>query len=164
MVESVLMTIMVMCVVMVTISLIMINRENKVFNTSINNLVIPKNQYVALVIEWSHNNLKNHNTKKPMVTVKYNQNKKVHGTYNPSTHEITVYVNNHPTIKELTNTIIHEYIHAKQKNRSFDRLYKEQNNTVGYMKNFYEVESIVISGKNEEKCIKDIISRYKVLK
>lgn len=157
------MTIMVMCGILTIISLYMIHHEGNVLNTSINNLVIPKNQYVALVIEWCHNNLKNHNTKKPTVTVKYHQNKKVHGTYNPSTHEIIVYVNNHPTIRELTNTVIHEYIHARQKNRSFDRLYKEQNKTVGYLKNLYEVESRVISGKNEEKCVRDITSKYKVL-
>lgn len=164
MVESVLITIMVMCGILTIISLIMINSENKVSNTSINNLVIPKNQYVALVIEWCHNNLKNHNTKKPTVTVKYHQNKKVHGTYNPSTHEIIVYINTHTTIRELTNTVVHEYIHARQMNRSFDRLYKEQNNTVGYLKNLYEVESRIISSKNEKKCIKDITSIYKVLK
>lgn len=87
----------------------------------------------------------------------------VHGTYNPTTHEIIVYVNNHSTIKELTNTIIHEYIHARQKNRSFNKKYNEQNNTVGYLKNIYEVESRIISGKNEKKCVRDITSKYKVL-
>jgi hypothetical protein len=163
MIEGVLLTIMVMCGILTIISLFMIHREGKVFNTSIKNLVIPKNQYVELVIEWCHNNLKNHNNKKPTVTVKYHQNKKVHGIYNPSTHEIIVYVNNHPTIRELTNTVIHEYIHARQKNRSFNRLYNEQTNTVGYWNNPYEIESRTISKKKEEQCIKYITSRHKVL-
>jgi beta-lactamase regulating signal transducer with metallopeptidase domain len=163
MVENVLTTIMVMCGILTIVSLYMIYRERKVLNSSINNLIIPKNQYVKMVVEWCHNNLKNPNTKKPTVTVKYNQNKKVHGVYDPSTHCILIYINTHNTIRELTNTVIHEYIHARQKDRAFNRLYKEHNNTVGYWNNPFEIESRKISKKKEEECIKYITSNYKVL-
>lgn len=164
MIEEVLTTIMVICVVMVTISLIIINSENKVLNTSINNLIIPKNQYVVLVIEWCHNNLKNHNTKKPTVTVKYHQNKKVHGIYDSSTHGILIYINTHTTIRELTNTTIHEYVHSRQKNRSFSRMYDLYNQSVGYQNNPFEVESRMVSKTKERECVMELVRSNRILK
>ena len=163
MIEGVLLTIMVMCGVVVTISLIMINRENKVLNTSINNLVVPKNQYVEMVVEWCHNNLKNPNTKKPGVTIKYHKNKKVHGIYDPSTHGILIYINTHNTIRELTNTVIHEYIHSRQKNRSFNKMYDLYNQSVGYQNNPFEVESRMISKKKERECVMELVRLNRIL-
>ena len=164
MIEGVLTTIMVMCGVLTTVSLYMIYREGKVLNTPINQLSIPKSQYVQLVIEWCHKNLKNPNTKKPTVSVKYNQNKKVHGVYDPSTHGILIYINTHSTIRELTNTTIHEYVHARQKNRSFNKLYDLYNQSVGYQKNPFEVESRMISKKKERECVMELVRLNRILK
>lgn len=164
MIEGVLMTIMVMCGVMVTISLIMINRENKVLNTSINNLVVPKNQYVEMVVEWCHQNLRYQKTKKPGVTIKYHKNKKVHGIYDSSTHGILIYINTHTTIRELTNTVIHEYIHSRQKNRSFNKMYDLYNQFVGYQNNPYEVESRMVSKTKERECVMELVRSNRILK
>jgi hypothetical protein len=164
MIEGVLTTIMVMCGILTIVSLYMIYREGKVLNTPINNLIIPKNQYVKMVVEWCHNNLKNPNTKKPTVSVKYHQNKKVHGVYDPSTHGILIYINTHSTIRELTNTTIHEYVHARQKNRSFNKLYDLYNQSVGYQKNPFEVESRMISKKKERECVMELVRLNRILK
>lgn len=36
------------------------------------------------------------------------------GTYNPETNLICIYLNNHPSVLELCDTIIHEYTHYLQ--------------------------------------------------
>jgi hypothetical protein len=163
MIEGVLLTIMVMCGVLTIVSLFMIHREGKVLNAPIDNLIIPKNQYVEMVVEWCHNNLKNPNTKKPRVTIKYYKNKKVHGIYDPSTHGILIYINTHNTIRELTNTTIHEYVHARQKNRSFNKMYDLYNQSVGYQNNPFEVESRMISKKKERECVMELVRLNRIL-
>lgn len=163
MIEGILMTITGLCCIMTIVSIFMIHREGKVLNAPIKNLIIPKTKYVYMVIEWCHQNLRHKQTKKPKVKVKYHQNKTVNGTYNPKTHEVVILINTHTTLRELTNTIIHEYIHSRQKNRSFYKMYETYNQTVGYHDNPYEIESRMISKKKERECVMELVSSNRIL-
>ena len=117
-------------------------------------LAVSKTKFVQLVIDWCHIHLKFSNTVKPGIIIKYHASKTYKGMYNPFTHEITIFVNEHTTIQELINTIIHEYIHARQKSRSFVKQYAEYTKSKGYWKNPFEVEARDLSQQNMDACFK----------
>lgn len=133
-------------------------------NTPITELSIPKTQYVRLVVDWCHTNIKHPNTVKPTVIIKYHPNKKYSGIYFSRSNQMVVYVNNHDTIGKLTNTTIHEYVHARQRNRSFDKLYDRYTKEKGYWDNPFEIESRTVSSENELRCVKHLTNTYQILK
>ena len=121
-------------------------------------LNVPKAKYVHLVLEWCHTHLKHPNTKKPTVVLRYYMHKQFKGFYNPSSHEIVVYVNAHQTVQSLTNTVIHEYIHARQYTKRFNRLYAQYNHDKGYWNNPFELEARKVSKQYEQQCVKALLS------
>ena len=122
----------------------------------IKDLRIPKSELVGMVVRWSHQNLGYPDTHYPIVTTSYTRHKKHMGVYRSHKHEVVVYVNNHPTVQELINTTIHEYIHARQRDKSFGENYERYNETLGYDKNPYEIECRDISNQNTNRCLVDL--------
>ena len=164
MIETVLLSILFVCAVIVVVSGIMVIREKMIIDSSINKLGIPKSQYADLVLKWCISRINNSQIKKPQLIVSYEMNKRIWGVYRPSKNEMVIYVNKHRTIRELTNTIIHEFVHATQKNRSFNTSYIEFNKAVGYWNNPYEIESRAIAKDKEEECILELRERFEIFK
>jgi hypothetical protein len=127
----------------------------------LSHLKIPKTKYVQLVIDWCHAHLKLSNTIKPSVVLKYHPNKQYKGYYNPVAHEVVIYVNEHTSIQALTNTVIHEYIHARQKSRSFNQQYAQYTQEKGYWLNPYEIEARTLSKQHEQACLKALSAYVK---
>ena len=164
MIECVLIVIIVLSGVLFLTGLIMgVYQHIHTKDIPISQLSIPKTTYTQLVIDYCHTNLNTGKTKKPVGVVKYNKNKTTHGVYYPSSNQIVVYVNTHTHLKELTNTIIHEYVHSTQKNRTFNSMYDHYNQSVGYQNNPFEIESRKVSEQYDNQCVKYLVDRYQIL-
>jgi hypothetical protein len=149
---------MVVCWGIVAFSLIMllIEKLGKASNfgeTSVETLNIKKTKVCQLVLEWCHENIGHNKTVKPRLEVIYYKNKKVSGSYFSGYHLCKIYVNNHRNIRELTNTVIHEYVHARQRDKNFNKLYDKYHTEVGYDKNPFEVEARNVASKYENECL-----------
>lgn len=112
-----------------------------------------KSKVCQLVLDWCHDNIRYDKTQKPQLEVVYYLNQKVSGVYYSSGHLCKIYVNNHRTLRELTNTVIHEYVHARQRDKDFDKLYSKYLQEVGYYKNPYEKEARKVASRHENECL-----------
>lgn len=165
MIEGVLISLMVLSGVLILIGItIGVYQHIHTKDIPISQLSIPKTTYTQLVLEWCHTNLNTGNTKKPSCVIKYNHSKTTHGVYYPSSNQIVVYVNTHTHLKTLTNTLIHEYVHSRQKNRTFNKMYDQYNQSVGYENNPFEIESRKVSERYDNQCVNYLIGRYNILK
>jgi hypothetical protein len=145
------------CGLMSLVALIMVISEGlfkqKLSNLPLSRLPVRKTTYCRLVLDWCHNNLSNPNTSKPTLRVNYYNHKKWGGVYQSGTNECVIYVNSHDTILGVTNSIIHEYVHSRQRSRSFDKMYNKYNREIGYEQNPFEVEARDIAKKYEKECL-----------
>jgi hypothetical protein len=164
MIETLLLSILFVCAVIVVVSGIMVIREKMIIDSSIKKLGIPKSQFANLVLKWCYNRINHAQIKMPQLIVSYEKDTRIWGVYRPSKNQMVIYVHKHETIRELTNTIIHEFVHATQKNRSFNASYDEFNKSLGYWNNPYEIESRAIAKDNEEECILELRERFRIFK
>ena len=164
MIETVLLSMLFVCAVIVVVSGIMVIREKMIIDSSLNKLGIPKSQYADLVLKWCIRRINHAQIKKPQLIVSYEKDKRIWGVYRPSKNQMVIYLHKHETIRELTNTIIHEFVHATQNKRSFNTSYNEFNKSVGYWNNPYEIESRAIAKDKEEECILELRERFEIFK
>ena len=164
MIETVLLSILFVCAVIVVVSGIMVIKEKMIIDSSINKLGIPKSRFANLVLNWCYNRINFAQIKMPQLIVSYERDKRIMGVYHPTKNQMVIYVHKHETIREFTNTIIHEFVHATQKNRSFNASYYEFNKSVGYWNNPYEIESRAIAKDKEEECILELREHFKIFK
>lgn len=155
--EIILKTIIAGCGVVTLVSLIMVIREGllttKLSHLTFSDLPVKKTTFCQLVLTWCHENLGNPNKSKPTLTLKYYPHQKLSGVFIISRNECQIYIQNHQTLREITNTIIHEYVHSLQKNKTFVKMYEKQQREMGYDKNFFEVEARKISAKYERESL-----------
>jgi hypothetical protein len=148
---------MVVCWSGVALSIVMLIRQSyqasKIGRLKLEDLPIRKTSFVELAIDWCHQNIAYKNTKKPSYSLRYYQTKKVAGIYYSSSHECIIYVHKHQSIKEVINIVIHEYVHARQRDKNFDKMYDKYHREVGYDKNPYEVEAREVASKYENECL-----------
>jgi hypothetical protein len=145
------------CGVITILSLLMVIREgslsHKLSNLTFSDLPVKKTAYCQLVLDWCHANLGNPKSSKPNLTLKYYTHKKIAGLYISSSNECQIYINNNLTLREITNTVIHEYVHSLQRNKTFDKMYEKHQREIGYEKNPFEVEARDIAKKYEKECL-----------
>jgi hypothetical protein len=132
--------------------------------TPISQLAISKSSFIKLVLDWCHANIDHKANRKPSIVVKYHLSKKALGIYHAANNEIVIYVNNHQTIEQLTNTIIHEYIHARQRNRLFTKMYDQYTRDLGYWENPYEKEARGEADRYQGKCTRHLLTNYYLIK
>lgn len=135
----------------------------RIATAPLNKIRVNKTQYTNLVNEWCHENIRYEKTKKPTFQIKYYRSKKYNGHYTSRNHNMTIFVNNHPNIRELTNTIIHEYVHARQKDKNFDKEYNRFTIEKGYWDNPFEIESRREAKKHQKRCILDLQRLHRVI-
>ena len=127
-------------------------------NLTIDQLNIPKTQYVRLVVKWCINNICVGKKYNPIITLKYHNNKKLHGTYDFITNEIVIYINTHSTILQLTNTIIHEVVHMTQgRGMKMSKKYSRETQDKGYLNNEYEIQCRTKSSKYDLQCMREVL-------
>jgi hypothetical protein len=158
MLEKLLQILFLVSCLLVLLGLIGLVFEKK--TTPISQLVINKSSFIKLVLDWCHTNIDHKANRKPSIVVKYHLSKKALGIYHAANNEIVIYVNNHQTIEQLTNTIIHEYIHARQRNRLFTKMYDQYSRELGYWENPYEKEARREADRYQGKCTRHLLTNY----
>lgn len=145
------------CGLITLVAMIMVVREGllirKLSHLTFSDLPVKKTIFCQLVLSWCHANLGNPNKSKPTLILKYYPHKKLAGVFIISSNECHIYIQNHQTLREITNTIIHEYVHSLQKSKTFVKMYEKQQREIGYDKNFFEVEARKISAKYERESL-----------
>lgn len=153
MIEKLLVTIIILSGIVFLIGLIGSYFDSEEQATPISNLTISKTAFVKIVLDWCHIHIPNTIKNKPDVVVKYYKTKNTFGIYNSSNNSIVIYVHNHQTVEHLINTIIHEYIHARQRNRSFTKMYDQYTRDRGYWDNPFEIEARQEAAKYQTDCM-----------
>lgn len=82
------------------------------------------------------------------------------GEYDPNTDKIRVFLGRIKSIKDFTNTVIHEYAHAVQFSKDQLTYYEHYEKEYGYSKNPYEKEACAVASKYTEQCLKDLAYLY----
>jgi hypothetical protein len=135
-------------------------KPNKPTNSlTVDDLPIPKKRFVELVLSWCHQNLG-----KPKhgyhLQIYYYVNKKWGGLYSFKNKQIIIYIPKGLTLTDLTNIVIHEYVHYLQLIKpADDAMYHKHTNEIGYWNNPYEVEARELSLKHQDKCMEWVMGR-----
>jgi hypothetical protein len=122
-------------------------------------LLVTKVGYVRAVIGWCSQNLglPERGVRIPDVSVSYYPHKKKHGNYFFSGKQIRVYVNNHASISQLTDTIIHEYVHFLEiRSQAHQKEYNKHLQQIGYYKNPYEISAREKAARHVTACLGDM--------
>ena len=82
------------------------------------------------------------------------------GTYQQRSKTITLYWGSHVDLKEVVNTLIHEYQHfldirTNQEDRAYDKELKQ----IGYQDNSYEKKAREAANRWDKACLKEMSSR-----
>lgn len=143
------------CGIITIVALIMVIRErlliNRLSNFALSELPVKKTTYCKMVLDWCNENLGNPKSSKPNLTLKYYTHKKIAGLYISSSNECQLYINNNLNLREITNNVIHEYVHSLQRNKTFDKVYEKHQREIGYEQNPFEVEARDIAKKYEKE-------------
>lgn len=94
---------------------------------------------------------------KPTLIVSYSKRSKYFGTYSYELKLIVVYIKLHSNLKQVCDTIIHEYVHHLQLRSIKDDIrYIKLTKQKSYWDNDYEVEARSIASKYSKKCMKSL--------
>jgi hypothetical protein len=123
---------------------------------------VPKVVFAREVIRWCMQHLGLPKGKKagPRLLLRYYRHRKVMGTYQQRSKTITLYWGSHATLKEVVNTLIHEYQHfldirTNQEDKAYDKELKQ----IGYQDNSYEKRARQVADRWEKACLQELIHR-----
>ena len=120
----------------------------------VSDLKIGKKKFVLLVLQWCAQNIHDNNTSFELKII-YRKPTNIMGRYSYYYKRMEIYIDHSMTLIELTNTILHEYIHvlqgAPKKNAN-----KLQSN---YYDDPFEIEAREMAEKFQNKCYDEIISK-----
>lgn len=125
-------------------------------------LMVSKAAYVREVLSWcrQHLGVPASGSKAPTLTISYYPHQKRHGVYYSLGKSIRIYVNNHPSVAHLTDTILHEYIHFLEiRSNAHQKEYDQQTALVGYDNNPYEVSARQKAAAHVQVCMKEMQKR-----
>jgi len=120
-------------------------------------LQVSKTVFVHEVIFWCVKNLGLPPRSKalPKVVLRYYRHQKLMGTYLHRGKIITLYWGSHSTIREVINTLIHEYQHFLDIRKDQDcREYDKETALLGYYKNPFERRARQVANRWENSCLK----------
>ena len=110
-------------------------------------------QLTFTVANWCMHNLPS-NEKLPKLWIDWKRQQRCYGEYDYTDNEIIVYPLIHEKVKDIIDTIIHEWIHFLQDTEELIdsiKRYKHFKNA-----NPKELEAIELAEKNTKKCLNDI--------
>ena len=130
---------------------------------TVKDLKIPKKQFVIYVLEWCSLNLGKlkHDYN---LEIKYHKDKVYGGIYIPYSRTIRIFVHNELPIIDLTENIIHEYVHYLQNNKKgTDVEYNKHLHELGYWNNPFEIEARKLSAKYKDQCYRYVTNSYRII-
>lgn len=125
-------------------------------------LMVSKAAYVREVLSWCRQHLGEpaRGVRAPEIKISYYPHRKRHGVYFSAGKAILIYVNNHPGIAQLTDTILHEYVHFLEiRSNVHQKEYDRHTRLVGYDSNPYEVSARLKAAAHVRACLRDMKSR-----
>ena len=122
-------------------------------------LKIGKKKFVILVLQWCMNNIENNQIRLHLKIIYQKPTKKM-GYYQFSNKEITIYIDDSIDLFELTDTIIHEYMHHLQlPNKKYEKEYSDKLISHGYENHPMEIEARNLAKKFRNQCYDEIIQK-----
>ena len=146
-------------------SLCLILLNFSLFTTSkkVRDIKIPKIQFVSKVLEWCSSNIGS-NKQGYQLDLKYYRNNEFAGYYFNQNKTIQIFVFDELDLLDLTEIIIHEYVHHIQySNKLTDSEYKKYQREVGYWNNPFEIEARRLSKIHKNQCYEDVVNSNKVV-
>ncbi len=125
-------------------------------------LQVSKAAFIREVIRWcvGHFGLPPRCRTWPRVDLRYYKHRKVMGTYQQRGKVITVYWGSHADLREVVNTVIHEYQHFLDiRSGKDDRAYDKEIKEVGYQDNSYEKKARELANRWQKACLKELEKR-----
>jgi hypothetical protein len=125
----------------------------------VRDLKIPKKKFVLLVLQWCSENLGN-GKQHYQLQIYYYPHKKYSGQYFSGNRQIVIWVYDDLNLVELTDTIIHEYIHYQQYTKSSTQIeYDKKLVAVGYKKNPFEKQARKIGRLHRKECFYQVFKQ-----
>ena len=129
-------------------------------NSIIYNIKVTKARFVNEVLKWCMKNMAHPTGHKyyPQVKICYYKTKRSRfGDYTSNIRLIRIFINNHTSVEELVDTIIHEYTHylqmpTQQDQKEYNRYLKQK----GYYKNPFEINARETADKYTTICMKEM--------
>ena len=119
-----------------------------------------KANFVDEVLKWCMNNMDYPTGHKyyPQVKICYYKTKRNRfGDYTSNTRLIRIFINNHISVEELIDTIIHEYTHYLQMPTQKEQIeYNRYLKQKGYYKNPFEINARETADKYTSICMKEM--------
>jgi hypothetical protein len=123
---------------------------------------VPKSVFVREVIRWcmQHQGLPKGSKTGPRLLLRYYRHRKVMGTYQQRSKTITLYWGSHVDLKEVVNTLIHEYQHfldirTNQEDKAYDKELKQ----IGYQQNSFEKKAREAANRWDKACLQEMKQR-----
>jgi hypothetical protein len=124
------------------------------------NIKVTKSKFINEVLKWCMNNMDypTGHMYYPQIKICYYKTKETEfGDYTSNTRLIRIFINNHSSVVELINTIIHEYTHylqmpTQQDQNEYNRYLKQK----GYYDNPFEVNARETANKYTPICLKEM--------
>jgi hypothetical protein len=137
-------------------------KPNRVSTAKGQAVQVPKSVFVREVIRWcmQHQGLPKGSKTGPRLLLRYYRHRKVMGTYQQRSKTITLYWGSHVDLKEVVNTLIHEYQHfldirTNQEDKAYDKELKQ----IGYQQNSFEKKAREAANRWELACLQEMSSR-----
>ncbi len=111
------------------------------------------------ILYWCIQNIQMNGKRRinPTLKVSFRKQSKYLGTYSYELKLIVVYIKLHSNLKQVCDTIIHEYVHHLQLRSIKDDIrYNKLTKQKSYWDNDYEVEARFIAYKYSKKCMKSL--------
>lgn len=131
-------------------------------NASLQAVQVPKVVFAREVIRWcmEHLGLPKGKRTGPRLLLRYYRHRKVMGTYQQRSKTITLYWGSHASLREVVNTLIHEYQHfldirTSQEDKAYDKELKQ----IGYQDNSYEKRARQAADRWERDCIQALAQK-----
>lgn len=129
----------------------------------VRDIKIPKIQFVSKVLEWCSSNIGS-NKQGYQLDLKYYRNNEFAGYYFNQTKTIQIFVFDELDLLDLTEIIIHEYVHHLQyADKKTEVEYSKYQNDVGYWNNPFEIEARRLSKIHKNQCYEDVVNSNKVV-
>lgn len=136
-------------------------RYNNLSARPLTTLPVSKIKFCQLVFEWCQNNISNPGNRKPTLVLRYYSHSKWRGLYKTKSHECIVYIHKDVSIGQVVNVVIHEFVHARQSTKTFNKMYDQYNQQFGYDKNPFEIEARNVAKQYENECLMWVLTQIK---
>lgn len=120
---------------------------------------VPKVVFAREVIRWCMQHLGLPKGKKvgPRLLIRYYRHQKLMGTYQQRSKTITLYWGSHANLKEVVNTLIHEYQHFLDiRTNQDDKAYDKELKQIGYQDVSYERRARQVAHRWEKACLQEL--------